>query len=153
MTVTRNRRVMGNKLGLTINGRDYWADIAKYELTPESDDKDTLTFADAAAGSSSSWKLKGEAILSFDTNSFWDTVWANAGKTVPFTLAPLGNRAATTTAPHFKGSVKIGSKPPVSSEAGNTKGATFSFEWTCEGEPQMVTTGSEMGTGSQEDAG
>lgn len=153
MATTKNTRVMGSKLGLTINGKDLWADIASYELAPSTDDKDVVTFADAASGAAASWKLKIKAIISFDTGSFWDTVWANAGKTVGYAVAPLGNRSAAPGKPHFKGSVKIGSKPPVSGEAGDTKGATFEVEWTCEGEPQMVTTGSEMGTGSQEDAG
>ncbi len=152
MAVTKNTRVLGNRLGLTIAGTDYWSDLASYELAPSDSDSDVLTFADAASGSSSAWTLKGKAIVSFDNGSFWDYVWANAGKTVGFVLAPLGNKTATAKAPHFKGNVKIGTKPSVSSEAGDSKGAVFEFEWKVEGEPEKVTATSTMGTGNYEDA-
>lgn len=153
MTVTKNTRVLGNKLGLDINGKDFWADIGKFELAPSDSDKDTLTFGDAASGAAATWTLKITAVVSFDTQAFWQMCWANAGKTVPFILAPHGNKTPTTTKPHFTGTVKIGTKPPISSEAGDTKGATFEVEWTLEGEPQMVTTGEgKLGTGAWEDS-
>lgn len=152
MAIIKHTRVTGSALGLTINGTDYWADISKYELAASDSDKDVLTFGDAASGNTATWTLKGEAVISFDTGSFWDMVWANAGKTVPFILAPHGNKTATTAQPHFKGQAKIATKPPVSSEAGEDKGATFEFEWTLTAEPERVTTTSTMGTGSMEDA-
>ena len=151
MAVTKNTRVLGSTLGLDINEKDYWCDIGKFELAPADGDKDVLTFADAHGGAASTWSLKGTAIISFDTGSFWEMAWANAGKTVTFVLAPLGNKTASQSKPHFKGRVKIGSKPPISSEAGDTKGSTFEFEWTLEGEPEKVTTESTLGTGAAED--
>ncbi|MDK9294551.1 hypothetical protein FAM19031_000589 [Propionibacterium freudenreichii] len=152
MAITKNTRVTGTRLGLTFDGVDYYSDIGKFELTPSTSDKDIVTFADAAAGSAAAWTLKLTAIISFDPAAFWGWVWEHAGETVGFILAPLGNREASEKAPHFTGKVKIGTKPGLSSEAGDTKGATFEAEWDVEGEPEKVTTGSTMGTGSMEDA-
>ncbi len=151
MGATKNARIFGNRLGLTIAGQDYWSDLAKYELAPSSSDKDVVTFADAASGSTAAWKLKGTAIQSFAPGSFWDKVWTAAGTTIGFILAPHGNKQASATQPHFTGQVKIGVKPSVSSEAGDTKGSTFDFEWDVIDEPEKVATGSTLGTGSQDD--
>lgn len=152
MAVTRNTRILGQRLGLTFGGKDYWSDMSKYDLSAENSDKDVVTFADAQSGSSSAWKLKGTAIQSLDAGSFWDFVWTNAGKTVDAILAPHGNKIATAAQPHFKFRVKIGSKPPVSGEAGEEKGSTFDFEWNVEGEPEKASTGSTLGTGNLTDA-
>lgn len=152
MAVTMNRRVLGNALGFDIDGKDYWSDMGSFELAPSDDDKDILTFADAAGGATSGWTLKGKAIVSFDTASFWDKLWTVSGKEVPFIIAPMGNKTASVGKPHFKGRVKIGSKPSISSEAGEEKGATFEFEWKVIGDVEKVTTGSTLGAGSMEDA-
>ena len=122
MTVTRNARILGNKLGFSIGGKDYWSDISSYELAPETSDKDVVTFADALSGASSAWKLKGKAIVSFDAGSFWDMLWSQAGRTVDVIVAPFGNKVATAKQPHFKIKAKIGVKPSISSEAGDEKG-------------------------------
>jgi hypothetical protein len=149
MTVTKNERIYGKKLGLTIDGVDYWADVSKYELTPD-EKGDAVTFADAYSGATP-WKLKGTAIVSTATGSFWDKVWEAAGQTVPFILAPHGNKTAAVGKPHFTGNVTIPAKPGISSEAGDDKGSTFDFEWDVQGEPGKVTTGSTLGTGSLEE--
>lgn len=150
MPIAKNARITGKTLGLTIAGVDYWADFSKYELTPDSKG-DALTFADAAAGFTP-WKLKGSAIQSLSQGSFWQKVWAASGSTVEFILAPHGNKEATADKPHFKGRVTIGSKPPVSSEAGSDTGSLFDFEWDVVGEPTIVSSESTLGTGNAEDA-
>lgn len=109
MAIARNNRIYGKKLGLTINGKDYWADMASYELAP--DKGDPVTFGDAASGATP-WKLKLKAIQSTDATSFWSEVWDNSGKTVAFILAPHGNKTASAAQPHFTGRVTIGAKPP-----------------------------------------
>ena len=152
MTVTRNTRILGNRLGFSIAGKDYWSDLSSYDLSPETSDKDVVTFADALGGSSASWKLKGKAIVSFDPGSFWEMLWQQAGKNVDVLVAPFGNKTATATKPHFKVRAKIGTKPSTSSEAGDEKGSTFEFEWTCEGEPEKLTATSTLGTGNMEDS-
>ncbi|WP_165215275.1 hypothetical protein [Schaalia sp. ZJ1691] len=151
MTVTINKRVLGNALGFDIDGTDYWSDMGSFELAPSDDDKDVLTFADAAGGATSGWTLKGKSIISFDNTSFWEKVWGAFGKEVPFVIAPLGNKTASVGKPHFKGKVKISSRPPISSEAGEEKGATFEFEWKVVGDVEKVTTGSTLGRGAMEE--
>lgn len=153
MAITRNTRVTGSRLGASFGGKDYWADLAKYELAPESSDREILTFGDAASGNgSAAWKLKGSAIQSFDTGSFWDFVWSNVGKTIAVVLAPHGNKTASVSKPHFKMNIRITSRPSVSAEAGDEKGSTFDFEFNVEGEPEKVVAGSTLGAGNFEDA-
>lgn len=152
MAVPVRKRILGKKLGLVIDGKDYWADIAKWELKASSSDKDIVTFADAQGGNTSKWSLSGEAIQSLDADSFWSKVWGSVGKTVDYVLAPYGNKTASAEAPHFTGKVTIGSAPSISGEAGDEKGSTFSFEWDCEGKPAMKTAGSTLGAGNMEEA-
>lgn len=151
MAITKNPRILGSKLALVIDSVDFWADVASFELAPESKDSDVVTFADAASGSSQKWKLKIKAIISTESGSFWSKVWDSAGRTVDFIVAPHANKTAAAGKPHFKGKVKIGGKPPISSEAGDEKGATFEVEWDVDGEPEKVETGSTISaTGSYE---
>ena len=79
-------------------------------------------------------------------------LWQQAGKTLDVLVAPFGNKTATPKQPHFKVRAKVGVKPSLSSEAGDEKGATFEFEWACEGEPEKLTATSTLGTGNMEDA-
>lgn len=151
MTLTRNPRLHGTRLGFTLNGKDYWAEITKYELSSSENDK-VVDFGDAAAGATTDWTLKGEGVISFAAGSFWQFVWENAGKTVPFILAPHGNKTAAAGKPHFKVNVTIPSKPSISSEAGDKEGAKFPFEWPAIGEPTQVTSSSTMGTGNADEA-
>lgn len=151
MAITKNTRIYGNKLGFTINGIDFWADMASVELSPGDKDDNILTFADAAIGATSAWTLKGKAIQSTDSGSLWDFIWENAGKIINFIVAPHGNKTATAAQPHFTGKVKIGKRPPISVEAGDDKGATFDFEWQVVGDVEKTTSTSKLGTGSLED--
>lgn len=151
MAIARNTRIYGRKLGLTLDNIDYWSDVVSYDLSPAEADKDGLTFADFQSGVSDKWTLKITAIVSTDTESFWSKVWDSAGKEVPFILAPHGNKTAGPTKPHFTGRVNIKSRPGISSEAGDEKGATFEIEWDVKGEVKKVTATSTLGTGAMED--
>lgn len=150
MALTRNPRLYGTRLGFTFNGKDYWADITKYDLSAANGDK-VVDFGDAASGSVGEWTLKGEGVISFAAGSFWQFIWENAGKTVPFILAPHGNKTAAPGKPHFKCNVTIPIKPGQSLDAGDKEGAKFPFEFDVIGEPQQVTTGSTLGTGNADD--
>ena len=139
-TVVNNQRILGNTLTLSVGGKDYWSDIAEYSLEPADADKNVVTFADAQGGGSSGWTLKGKAIQSTDVASFWTYVWKNAGQTVDFILAPHGNETPSEAQPHFKGRVLIKSKPSIGTTAGEDQGATFDFEWSVSGQPELATT-------------
>lgn len=131
-------RIKGTKLALTLGspGTDYWADIKSYLLDNEEADSDVVTFADASEGGARQYKLTGSAIQSTDSASLWQYVWANSGDEVPFTLAPHGNVTPSAAQPHFIGIVKVGAKPAIGGEAGNSA-YTFDFEWDVVGEPTL----------------
>ena len=131
-------RIKGTKLAFKLGtpAKDHWADITNYELFNDEAESDVTTFADAAQGGARQHKLKGTAIQSTETASFWRYVWENSGVDVPFTLAPHGNDVPTASQPHFIGTVTIGSKPSIGGDAG-TGAFTFEFEWLVIGEPVL----------------
>jgi len=131
-------RILGTKLALTLGspGINYWADIKSYVLDNEEADSDVVTFADASGGGARKYKLTGSAIQSTDAAGLWRYVWSNSGVEVPFTLAPHGNVTPSAAQPHFLGTVKIGAKPAIGGEAGNSA-YTFDFEWDVVGVPTM----------------
>ncbi|MCX4577943.1 hypothetical protein OHB41_33120 [Streptomyces sp. NBC_01571] len=132
-------RIKGKSLTLKFEDTDYQADIGSATLNNEDADGDFTTFADAAAGGAVQWFFEGEAVQSTDSASFWSYLWDNTGLEVAYVFAPHGNAVASTTQPHFTGSVRVGRKPSI----GGTANETFTFEYRldCTGEPTKVTTG------------
>lgn len=126
-------RIRGKKLSLTLGspGVPVWQDVKSWTLAAE--DLDGPTFGEIANGGAA-WKLSGTGIQSNDTGSFWEYVWANAGKDVAFTVAPHGNEVATATQPHYAGTLNIGKKPSIGGDAGSS-GYEFDFEFEVVGEP------------------
>lgn len=129
-------RIKGTALALSFGGVDYWADVTAVTLENEEADSPTLTFADAAGNPERKYLIKGSAIQSLQTSSFWRYAWANAGAAVAFRYAPKGNATASADEPHFLGTVKIGPRPTVGGEAGSGD-FTFDFEWEVEGTPTL----------------
>lgn len=145
--ITRNQRILGNKLALTVDGTDYWADVAEYELGAETKDSDAVTYADAAAGATQKYKLKIKAIQSTAVGSFWRKLWDSVGKECNFIIAPHANKIAASGKPHFTTSGKVPSKPTMSGQAGDEKGSTFDIEIECS-EPVMIETEESTLTGN-----
>lgn len=131
-------RIKGKSLSLKVDGTEYMADVSEVMLNNEEADGDVTTFADAAAGGAVQWFFEGSAIQSTDTASFWSYLWDNTGDEVAYVFAPHGNATASSTQPHFTGSVKVGSKPPVGGTANET--FTFDYRLDCTGEPTKVTS-------------
>lgn len=101
-------RLTGSQLSLELDNAEYNLDISEYEYSEEDKDSGTITFADAAGGSTSSGKLKCVFIQSLDSDSLHQVLMDNPGKTeVPFTLAPFGNDTPTTSQPHFTGTLNF----------------------------------------------
>jgi len=100
-------------------------------------EEDVVTFCDAAEGNTVSWFFDVEAITSTDATSFWSFVWDQSGDEVDFIFAPHGNATASTSQPHFTGSLNIGPKPQI----GGTANTTFVFtkRFNVTGEPLKVT--------------
>lgn len=136
-----NPRIAGNKkpvLTLGTPGSDYSADLISWTIENEEADSDVITFEDAENGGGRQFFLRGSAIQSTATAAFWTYVWENSGDTeVPYTIAPHGNAVATTSQPHFVGTLTIGPKPTIGGEASASKTSafTFDFEFEIDGEP------------------
>lgn len=130
-------RIKGNKLALSFGGVDVWADVTAVTLENTDKDGGLTTFEDAAGTPGRQYLIKGTAIQSLQTSSFWRYAWANTGQTVAFRYAPKGNAVATADEPHFLGQVKIGPRPTVGGEAGASNEFSFDFEWQVDGEPTM----------------
>ena len=146
-------RIRGNrKPRLTIGapGSEYAADLTSYSIENEAADSDTVTFEDAASGGGRQFFLRGAAVQSLDSASFWAYCWDNAGDTdVPYTLAPFGNASPTAEQPHFTGTLTLGPKPKISAEASTsqTSSSTFDYEFPIDGEPTL-DRGAGTGGGS-----
>lgn len=138
-------RIKGNvKPVLTIGspGSDHSADLLSYRIENEAADSDAITFEDAANGEGRQFFLRGAAIQSLATASFWRYVWENTGQTVvPYTIAPHGNAVASASQPHLVGTLTIGPKPTVGGEASTDPNSAFQFdyEFKIDGEPALVT--------------
>lgn len=131
-------RIRGKGLTLKLGGVDYAVDATSVTLVSE-DSADDPTFAEAAAGSARDWKFEIEAIQSTDSASFWSYLWDNAGDTgIAYIFAPHGNVSASSSQPHFTGTVTVPNKPDVGGKANET--FTFSFTLECEQEPTIDRT-------------
>lgn len=137
-------RIRGNvKPVLTLGspGSDFAADLLSYLFENEAADADTITFEDAASGGARQWFLRGSAIQSLASASFWQYVTENSGESVAYTVAPHGNAVASASQPHAVGTLKIGPKPSFGGEANtsSTSAFTFDFEFEVDGEPTWDT--------------
>lgn len=136
-------RIRGNKkpvLTLGSPGAEYSADLISWNIENEEADSDVITFEDAAAGGARQFFLRGSAIQSTASTSFWRYVWENTGETgIAYTIAPHGNAVATEAEPHFVGTLKIGPKPTVGGEASTSTSSafTFDYEFEIDGEPTL----------------
>lgn len=130
-------RIKGAALSLSFGGTDYWADVTKLTLENEAQDSAAVTFKDAGTDGARQYIIKGSAIQSLDTSSFWRYAWENVGETVAYRYAPAGNITASADQPHFIGTVKVGSRPLVGGEAGASNEYTFDFEWNCQESPTL----------------
>ncbi|TDL43600.1 hypothetical protein [Microbacterium oleivorans] len=136
-------RIKGNRkpvLTLGAPGSEFSADVISWSIENEEADSDVITFEDAANGGSRQYFLRGSAIQSTQTASFWRYVWENAGDTdVPFTIAPHGNATPSASEPHLVGTLTIGPKPTIGAEASTSasSASTFDYEFQIDGIPVL----------------
>ena len=131
--MTGSTRIKGKALGFKLGSPavDYWADNISVVLDNEEKDSDVVTFGDVADGGDGGrqYFLTTTGITSTDVDSFWRYVWEHAGEDeVPFVFAPHGNAVASAAQPHFIGTCKVGPKPPIGTEAGQTSQFETRFE-------------------------
>lgn len=128
-----SKRIAGNKkprLTLGAPGTDRAADLISYKIENEAADADAVTFEDAEKGEGRDFFLRGAAIQSTESASFWRYCWENAGVVpIAYTLAPHGNAAPTVAEPHFIGMLTIPAKPAIGGEASTDPKSSFQFDY------------------------
>jgi hypothetical protein len=96
------------------------------ELTLNDAPGDVRTFCEVRTGGE--WKLQLDGVTSGDATSLYRVLWANFGTEVAFTIAPQGNATASTSQPHYTGTVIFDELPPLSLTSGEV--AKFSVTQT-----------------------
>jgi YD repeat-containing protein len=145
MAMSGSTRIKGVALALKLGSPavDYWCDVTAATITNDEGDTDVITFCDAAEGNDRQYFLNLTAIQSTDADGLWRYTWDHSGEVVGFTYAPHGNETPTVSQPHFIGTVKIGPRPTIGGEAGQSNTYTFDTVWEIEGVPVL-----DDGTGS-----
>ena len=110
-------RIKATNIAFKIGATDYSCDANLVELTLGDASGDVQTFCEVRPGGE--WKLQLDGVTSGDTASLYRILWANFGTTVAFTVAPHGNATATSTQPHYTGSVVFDQLPPLSLNSGD----------------------------------
>lgn len=116
----------GKNLSFTIAATEYNMDITTVTFENEAADDDVQTFADLSAGGSVNWTCTVEGVSDYGSTSLWSYLWSNPGVEAAFVFKPYGNATATTSQPHFAGTLIVRAKPSF----GGTAGETFTYEYT-----------------------
>jgi hypothetical protein len=109
-------RIKASNIVFKIGTTDYSCDADSVELTIGDAPGDVRTFCEVSVGQE--WKLSLSGVTSGDTGSLYRLLYANYGTEVAFTIAPGGNATATTTNPHYTGTVIFDQLPPLSLTSG-----------------------------------
>ncbi|MBT56593.1 MAG: hypothetical protein CMF72_24735 [Mameliella sp.] len=127
----------GKNLSFTVDGEEFNADGTSVVLDSEDSADDATTFAELQDGDPQDWFFNLTAISDYASTSFWSVLWDNAGEDLAFIFKPYGNADASTSEPHFTGTVTVPKKPPVGGDAGTTW--TYTMRLDCTDEPVRVT--------------
>lgn len=119
-------RVKAQNIIFKIGTTDYACDATSVELSLDDAPGDVQTFCEYRVGGQ--WKLKLDGIVSGDAASLYKVLWSNFGTKVAFTIAPNGNATASTSQPHYTGTVVFDQLPPLALASNET--AKFSVELT-----------------------
>jgi hypothetical protein len=109
-------RIKATNISFKIGSTEYNCDANMVELTLNDAPGDVQTFCEVRTGGE--WKLQIDGVTSGDAASLYRILWANFGTTVAFTIAPNGNASASTSQPHYTGSVIFDTLPPLSLSSG-----------------------------------
>lgn len=110
-------RIKATNIVFKIGTTDFSCDANLVELTLNDAPGDVQTFCEVRPGGE--WKLQLDGVTSGDAASLYRILWANFGTTVAFTIAPNGNAVASTSQPHYTGSVVFDQLPPLSLNSGD----------------------------------
>jgi hypothetical protein len=115
-------RIIGQNIVFKLGSTSYAPDVNMFELTLGDAPGGIRTFAEVRPNAE--WTLKLSGIVSGDSDSLYQFLWANFGSEVTFTCGPNGNASPGTDTPHYTGTVVINELPPLSL----TSGEDVSFE-------------------------
>ena len=110
-------RIKATNISFKIGTAEYNCDTNLVELTLGDASGDVRTFCEVTTGQE--WKLQLDGVTSGDVASLYRILWSNFGTEVAFTIAPQGNAVATTTQPHYTGTVIFDTLPPLSLNSGD----------------------------------
>jgi hypothetical protein len=132
------------KLTLSIDGDEVAPDVSSATIASAESKSDFVSFAAAAAGGSRQYSLKLKFVQDAASGSLWDQVWSHAGEDIPVIVRPYGNTVATTSEPHFHGTVTI-TEPDGDLLGGDADASTSSrfvteAEWVFTAKPTRVIT-------------
>jgi hypothetical protein len=96
------------------------------QLTLDDAPGDVQTFCEVRVGGQ--WSLQLDGIVSGDASSLYRVLWDNFGSTAVFTIAPNGNAVASSSEPHYTGTVRFDQIPPLALMSNET--AVFSVTLT-----------------------
>jgi hypothetical protein len=119
-------RIKANNILFKFGATEYACDATNVELVAQDAPGDVQTFCEQTVGKE--WVLNLTGITSGDSTSLYRTLWANFGSTAVFTIAPNGNSTATSSEPHYTGTVKFDALPPMTLNTNET--ATFTVALT-----------------------
>lgn len=119
-------RILAKNIIFKIGTTDYAPDATRVALELNDAPGDVRTFSEVSVGKE--WKLTLEGITSGDSASLYRLLYSNWGSSVAFTIAPSGNAVATTSQPHYTGTVIFDDLPPLDLNSGDI--VTFSVTLT-----------------------
>lgn len=105
-------RIKAQNILFKIGSTEYACDANMVELTLDDAPGDVQTFCEVRVGGQ--WSLQLDGITSGDATSLYRVLWDNFGSTAAFTIAPNGNASASTSEPHYTGTVVFDQLPPLS---------------------------------------
>lgn len=105
-------RIKAQNIVFKIGTTDYACDANLVELTLNDAPGDVQTFCEVRVGGQ--WSLQLDGIVSGDSTSLYQLLWANYGTEVAFQIAPNGNSTPSSTQPVYKGTVIFDQLPPLS---------------------------------------
>lgn len=124
-------RIKAQNILFKIGSTDYACDATLVELTLDDAPGDVQTFCEVRVGGQ--WSLQLDGITSGDSASLYRVLWDNFGTEVAFTIAPNGNATASSTQPHYTGTVVFDQLPPLSLTSNET--AKFSVTLSVKNTP------------------
>jgi hypothetical protein len=119
-------RIKAQNIVFKIGTTDYACDATSVNLELGDAPGDVRTFCEVSVGKQ--WTLTLEGITSGDSASLYRVLWDNYGTEVAFTIAPNGNATATSTEPHYEGTVIFSELPPLALTAGEVSSFSVALE-------------------------